>query len=122
MNTALIWASSLITIALGFYLTGFIQSLKKKYPHSFWFFFLGWLIFDVPGTVIMYTIAGQIKFNWHTIPGMIGFVLMAIAAIMGLSQIIRFQQSLMTWFKPIETAGCIIWIFSYIVGVAIRIF
>ena len=117
----LIWASALITIALVWYTAGLVLSLKKKRPHSFWCFFIGWLAFDLPGTILMYLIAGKITLNCHTVPGMIGFVLMAIAAGLALRQIFKFRQKLMRWSRPVEISGYIIWLFSYLVGIAIRI-
>lgn len=116
----LVLAIALITVALALYSAGFGLSWKRKYPSAFWFFFLGWLLFDVPGTIIMYQIAGKIKFNWHTIPGMIGFVLMALAALLALIQICRFQEKLTTYFRWVENAGYTIWLGSYIIGAIIR--
>ncbi|HCC73869.1 MAG TPA: hypothetical protein DEP92_03625 [Candidatus Komeilibacteria bacterium] len=117
----LIWASALITIALVWYTAGLVLSLKKKRPHSFWCFFIGWLAFDLPGTILMYLIAGKITLNCHTVPGMIGFVLMAIAAGLALKQILNFKEPLMKLFTPIEAIGYIIRLCSYLVGIAIRI-
>jgi hypothetical protein len=112
----------LITIALILYTIGFVLSRQRKYPNSFWFFLIGWFPFDLVGTIRMYNTVDKLIINWHTIPGMIGFVLMATAATMALVQLIKYRDGLMKWFKPIECWGYIIWLISYIIGALIRIF
>jgi len=118
----LILASILITIAALIYTAGFIQSLRKSYPSTFYLFPIGYL-FDIAGTYIMYLIIEKITWNIHTALGIPGFILMFITTILGIILYYTWKRrkALITWFRYVEFSAYTIWMASYVLGVTSHI-
>ncbi|TAL68644.1 MAG: TIGR03987 family protein [Bacteroidetes bacterium] len=118
MNTLLILATTLITLALVFYSLGiwserFAKYLKGWHVVAFWSGFL----FDVSGTFTMHVLSdGHNSSIAHTITGQIALWLMFAHALWATWVILKGSNSMRLKFHSYSIFVWIIWLIPYFGG------
>jgi uncharacterized repeat protein (TIGR03987 family) len=89
---------------------------KKLTPKHLVLFWVG-LVFDVTGTVIMFTVAGRLKLDIHGLTGILGFILMAINAILATIAIQKTNSRSKYKFYIVSLTVWIIWLIPFFTGI-----
>jgi len=106
------------TLALLFYSIGvWAERIKKELkPWHLIFFWLG-LIADTLGTAYVKKQVGDVLlFNFHTITGMLGLLLMAIHTVWATYIIIKNDPEQLTTFHKFSLIVWLIWLIPYFTG------
>ena len=105
------------TLALLFYSIGvWAERIKKVLkPWHLIFFWLG-LIADTLGTAYVKKQVGVLIFNFHTITGMLGLLLMAIHTVWATYIIIKNDPEQLTTFHKFSLIVWLIWLIPYFTG------
>lgn len=118
----LVFSIILISLALIIYTISILDEFlrKKLLPRHAIMFCIGFG-FDMGSTIIMYRLSGsKIKIGFHYILGDIALLLMLINAICSIIILNRKHKKLIINFYKFSFFAWIIWIISYILGVAMH--
>lgn len=119
----LIVAIITITLALVFYSVGvFMEHRSKRLSFKHLVLFLGGLVFDTTGTLIMGSIAkhstaSETGVNWHAVTGFAAIALMAFHALWAIFVLLRKDERSRNTFHRFSLIVWLIWLIPYISGV-----
>jgi uncharacterized repeat protein (TIGR03987 family) len=111
----------IINLALLFYTIGVwgerIQGRLKVW-HAV-FFWLG-LICDIWGTVLMFGYAGGVKYNIHSLSGILAIALMFINAVWATVVLMRKDEKMIAKFHKFSLMVWLIWLIPYLSPMVLR--
>lgn len=117
MPTIVLYALIYFTLALIFYSVGvWAERIKKTLkPWHLIFFWLG-LITDTLGTAYVKKLTGIVIYNFHTITGILGLLLMFIHTIWATYIVIKNDPKQISSFHKFSLFVWLVWLIPYITG------
>jgi len=117
MPTIVIYALIYFTLALIFYSIGvWAERIKKTLkPWHLVFFGLG-LIADTLGTAFVKKQTGVVIYNFHTITGILGLLLMFVHTVWAIYIVIINNQKQILSFHKISLFVWLVWLIPYVTG------
>lgn len=105
------------TLALVFYTIGVLgeKMTKQLYRWHLAFFYLG-LIFDTLGMSYVMSLVDGLTFNFHTITGLLGLILMLIHTLWATYVILTANKKEINRFHKFSFAVWLIWLIPYFTG------
>lgn len=123
MNTTLLMAIIMITLALVFYTVGvWMEKIQKQLKVRHLVLFLLGLVCDSTGTALMSMIADHADgsgMGLHGITGAVAIILMVVHAVWALIVLIKKNEKQQQNFHKFSIFVWLIWLVPYIIGMVI---